>query len=63
MHFGDFASRWHGSTENISYNHDFYPVVVTYTKRLLLYGPYCTKPIGRQCFTGIVFDKCDGFLI
>jgi len=43
MQFGGFASRWQGSTENISYNHDFYSGGVTYTKMLLLYGPFGTQ--------------------
>jgi hypothetical protein len=63
MQFGGFASRWQGCTENISYNHDFYSGGVTYTKMLLLFGPYYTQPTGRQCFTCIVFEKCDRFLI
>jgi hypothetical protein len=63
MQLGGFASRWQESTENISYNHDFYLGGVTYTKMLLLYGPYHTQPTGRQCFRCIVFDKCDKFLI
>jgi len=64
MQFGGFASRGQGSTENISYNHDFYSGGVTYTKMLLLwaYGPYRNQPTGRQCFTCIDFDKCDRFL-